>query len=403
MGGKYTQIDQNWQTDVSIALLNKSTREQISLSIEEVRWESSNSLVFITNNPISESISPIPMARRLTAIDINYEVQLAMRQAVINEIYPSFDIDTDLMVEYALSEPAFYRSLLAEHSLHYFVIGISILALLLLEYLLKLSCTAPRTSDKGNILPHIMAYKCGSLAIYPTFPEYINYCYGYALVDLPWLNGYLASQLSDLSEYTPDPYLMHYSTMSLSSMYLLPFTVYGLLALVLLSLRKCCELRRFESLLYNWWTFGLTFAGASCLQGAILNPISTISVNGLFYVMGIGAYVVMVCHGVYLFCVDRTEVNGVRVIIKATLLSLMHVAPLYLFGILAVAEVGLILYSYTLMKKQIPTPKLWAASHMLLMVGLGIIIFAPNVLLGIILGTVCVGFGVIVDGCSHYW
>lgn len=83
--------------------------------------------------------------------------------------------------------------------MYYFIIGISILALLLLEYILKLSCTVPHTPDKGNIIPHIMAFKCGSLAIYPAFPEYINYCYGYALVDLPWLNDYFASKLSDLS------------------------------------------------------------------------------------------------------------------------------------------------------------------------------------------------------------
>lgn len=80
----------------------------------------------------------------------------------------------------------------------------------------------------------------------------------------------------------------------------------------------------------------------------------------------------------------------------------MHVGPLYIFGILVVVEIGLVLYSYTVMKKQIPTPRLWVVSHLLLMVGLGVIIFAPAILLGIILGTVCVGFGIMVDGYNHY-
>ena len=94
---------------------------------------------------------------------------------------------------------------------------------------------------------------------------------------------------------------MHYKSMNLSSTYLLPFWVYGLLAVGLLLLRNPCHLRRFEGLLYNWWVFGLSFAGASCLQGAIYNPTSDISVNGLFYIIGIIAYGILCFHALHEF------------------------------------------------------------------------------------------------------
>ena len=85
----------------------------------------------------------------------------------------------------------------------YYVIGISLLLILLVEYMIKLGCcvsdSSASASDKGNIIPHIMAYKCGSLAIYPAFPEYVNYCYGFALADLPWLNEYFSDVLSNAS------------------------------------------------------------------------------------------------------------------------------------------------------------------------------------------------------------
>ena len=75
---------------------------------------------------------------------------------------------------------------------------------------------------------------------------------------------------------------------------------------------------------------------------------------------------------------------------------------MYIYAVVAVVEVGLILYSYSLLKSLIPTPRLWAVSHCLLVVGLGIIIFVPYALLGIIFGTIFIGFGIIVDGYNHY-
>ena len=155
--------------------------------------------------------------------------------------------------------------------------------------------------DTGFIIPQVMAFKAGSLAIYPTFPEYINYCYGFAIADLPWLNQIFGSSLSNLSEYTPNPYLMQYQTLNLSSTYLLGLLVYGTLAIVLLIIRKCWnnKIYKYEKLLYNWWIFGLAFAGFCCLQGAILNPISSLSANAFFYILGISLYILVFFDAIY--------------------------------------------------------------------------------------------------------
>jgi hypothetical protein len=37
------------------------------------------------------------------------------------------------------------------------------------------------------------------------------------------------------------------------------------------------------------------FAGSSSLQGAIMNPISSLNINGVFYILGILVYFTMVC------------------------------------------------------------------------------------------------------------
>lgn len=46
--------------------------------------------------------------------------------------------------------------------------------------------------------------------------------------------------------------------------------------------------------LYNFFGFGLVFAGCASLQGAILNPLSTLNVNATFYIIGILAYFLMI-------------------------------------------------------------------------------------------------------------
>jgi len=43
-------------------------------------------------------------------------------------------------------------------------------------------------------------------------------------------------------------------------------------------------------LIFNFFYFGLVFAGCASLQGSIFNPDNIISINGLGYVIGIIIY-----------------------------------------------------------------------------------------------------------------
>lgn len=38
---------------------------------------------------------------------------------------------------------------------------------------------------------HVFALKVVSIVLYPTFAEYINYCYGFMTADMPWLNAFI--------------------------------------------------------------------------------------------------------------------------------------------------------------------------------------------------------------------
>lgn len=47
--------------------------------------------------------------------------------------------------------------------------------------------------------------------------------------------------------------------------------------------------------LYNFFIFGAVFAGCASLQGSIMNPVVELSVNGVFYILGIILYFSAFC------------------------------------------------------------------------------------------------------------
>ena len=77
---EFVQIEQNWQTDVQLILVDKSDGSSIQLEILDVHWgENKYTLIFITNNPVSVSaedgIEEMPLIRRLlSSFSLSYEV-----------------------------------------------------------------------------------------------------------------------------------------------------------------------------------------------------------------------------------------------------------------------------------------------------------------------------------------
>lgn len=84
--------------------------------------------------------------------------------------------------------------------------------------------------------------------------------------------------------------------------------------------------------MYNFFYFGLVFNSSVSLQNAIYNPLSEISVSAIFTVLGI------VCFGLaFVDCLFSMYQNPLhffklRILAKATLLSISHLSPIYLFS-----------------------------------------------------------------------
>lgn len=98
--------------------------------------------------------------------------------------------------------------------------------ILFLNFLIKALCTVTHSSTHGHIMGHIFAIKSISIALYPTFGEYVNYCYGFMTADLPWLNAWLGKMLSDSADYSPLGFRLYYENMTIYSTYWLAVVVF---------------------------------------------------------------------------------------------------------------------------------------------------------------------------------
>ena len=86
---------------------------------------------------------------------------------------------------------------------YYYIFGLIVTIVLLVGYSIKLCCLVPGSRDRGSILPHVFAVKCGALALYPTYGEYVSFCYGFMMAEVPWFNSFVGERLGQPNDFSP--------------------------------------------------------------------------------------------------------------------------------------------------------------------------------------------------------
>jgi hypothetical protein len=94
--------------------------------------------------------------------------------------------------------------------------------------------------------------------------------------------------------------------------------------------------------------FGTTFAGSLSLQGARLNPIQKLTVNSLFYLIGIFLYLFVFIEMLYSVHNSKQNFYRIRIFVKATLLSIGHLDPLILVSMSIILDILLVLLQFIL-------------------------------------------------------
>lgn len=81
------------------------------------------------------------------------------------------------------------------------------------------------------------------------------------------------------------------------------------------------------------------------------NPASVVTSDGIFYILGILIYTVIVIGAVKSFSEVKAKFNRIRVVIKGTFLSLLFWSPVPLFAAMALLDTAIMLYEYKLKLK----------------------------------------------------
>ena len=163
------------------------------------------------------------------------------------------------------------------------------------------------------------------------------------------------------------------------------------------------KFKSFNSLLYNIFISGMIIATFLSLQGAYYNPIGSISVNSLFYILGIALFVGIVLEAFYSIYSNINEsvipFHKVRIIFKCVGLSLAYLNPLYIFMSIIFLDFCLLVVDYILKKEKKVTPKLWLFNNILVDIGLCLMILGPYLLITVFMASFCI---IIVIGIEIY-
>jgi hypothetical protein len=228
--------------------------------------------------------------------------------------------------------------------------------------------------------------------------------------DLFWLNKVFASHLADKRDHSPPSFSVFFANMNIASMYLLNLCVLAFVGSIAFIISKKCKqqnnakINAFFAFLYNYFVFGATFAGCASLQGAIINPISTLSINALFYIIGIMLYFLVICECVYKL--SKSKVHNfwkIRVLLKATLLSLSHLNPIYLLSSAVIVDFILIAVEYKLTNYPKEHPKCWIYANAMSNIALTLLVFEPIIILSLVFVSVCIISIIVAETIMHYF
>jgi hypothetical protein len=134
----------------------------------------------------------------------------------------------------------------------------------------------------------------------------------------------------------------------------------------------------------------------------MLNPSSIISIGGFFYVLGIFTFIIVFADAIRSIYSSNQQCNKLRIVVKAVFMALMFMSPIPLFAGMVVIDISMMMYEYKVKSKQWAIPKLWLFCQMNCLIGYASLIFLSNMIMGLIIASICILLVVLIDSYLHY-
>ena len=154
--------------------------------------------------------------------------------------------------------------------------------------------------------------------------------------------------LGNSADLQPDPYDLFYVNMNIGSTYFLATCIIILLLLIGWIVGEVAKKKKkmwsYFEFMYNFFVFGFTLGGSLSFQGAFLNSMDELDGNSFFYILGIFFYFLSVFECFYFINKNGYKnISKLRVLTKATLLSVSYYSPVVMVFIVFVIDVALLI------------------------------------------------------------
>lgn len=123
--------------------------------------------------------------------------------------------------------------------------------------------------------------------------------------------------------------------------------------------------------------------------------------NSGFYMIGIAMYCIIFAAGLYSIYHGRKNMFRIRLIIKASLLAIANLSPIYIFSVSVVLDILLIVVEYNFSRVTRLYPKLWLTKNILCNMALSILGIMPSAMISLIMTSIIITIVLLVDVFTH--
>ncbi len=126
-----------------------------------------------------------------------------------------------------------------------------------------------------------------------------------------------------------------------------------------------------------------------------------ITKNSIFYIIGILIYLVIGIVNISMCIKNLHRINKLRVLVKATFLSLLYISPIYLLPIAFGVELVFIIFEYNIKKATKLHPHVWLINQLIVNIAFVILVLFSESLISIYASFILVVLAVIIDLIIH--
>lgn len=155
-------------------------------------------------------------------------------------------------------------------------------------------------------------------------------------------------------------------------------------------------------LLWNIFTFSVVYYSCLSVQGAFYNYQQIITTNGVFYILGMLLFIYITIETFYSFVRNYKLINKLRIYLKACLLSLAYLNPIYVTSVCVVLDIMLIAIHFYLINNKNQLSKYLTITHILSTISILFMIFISHSLISIFLTALSLLTSLALEIYIHY-